>query len=118
LWNDREFGRILSERITEDVEWVTVPTGQTFGGHEGMREFTQGWVDAFLDGSTEDTTAYAGEIISGHTLRFPRADGTVGGGRFAGTVSQPRLPTSCRTLVHFCRGFKALTCQHLSAKKS
>src|SRR5215212_7440579 len=86
--------------IAEDVEWVTVPTGHTFRGHEGMREFTQGWVDAFLDGSTEDTTAYAGEIISGHTLRFPSADGTVGGGRFAGTVGvgQPRLPTSWRTL--------------------
>jgi len=61
LWNDREFDRILSEMVAEDVEWITVPTGQTFRGHEGMREFMQGWVDAFPDGSTEDTTAYAGE---------------------------------------------------------
>jgi hypothetical protein len=37
LWNDREFDRILSEMIAEDVEWTTVPTGQTFRGHEGMR---------------------------------------------------------------------------------
>jgi ketosteroid isomerase-like protein len=61
LWNDREFDRILSEMIAEDIEWITVPTGQTFRGHEGFREFMQGWADAFPDGRTEDTTAYAGE---------------------------------------------------------
>jgi hypothetical protein len=27
----------------EDVEWTTVTTGQTFRGHEGFREFMQGW---------------------------------------------------------------------------
>ena len=61
LWNNREFDRILSEMIAEDVEWTTVPTGQTFRGHEGFRQFMQGWVDAFPDSTTEDTTAYAGE---------------------------------------------------------
>jgi predicted ester cyclase len=61
LWNDREFDRILSEMIAEDIEWIIVPTGQTFRGHEGFREFMQGWADAFPDGRTEDTTAYAGE---------------------------------------------------------
>jgi steroid delta-isomerase-like uncharacterized protein len=61
LWNDREFDRILSEMIAEDVEWTNVPTGQTFRGHEGFREFMQGWADAFPDAKTEDTAAYAGE---------------------------------------------------------
>jgi ketosteroid isomerase-like protein len=61
LWNERAFDRILSEMVAEDVEWTNVPTGQTFRGHEGMREFMQGWVDAFSDGTTEDTTASAGE---------------------------------------------------------
>jgi predicted ester cyclase len=32
-----------------------------FHGLEGMREFMQGWVDAFPDARIEDTTAYAGE---------------------------------------------------------
>ena len=61
LWNDREFDRILSEMIAEDIEWITVPTGQTFRGHEGFRECMQGWADAFPDGRTEDTTLYVGE---------------------------------------------------------
>ena len=49
LFNERAFDRILSEMVAEDVEWTNVPTGQTFRGHEGMREFMQGWVDAFPD---------------------------------------------------------------------
>jgi ketosteroid isomerase-like protein len=61
LWNERAFDRILSEMVAEDVEWTNVPAGQTFRGHEGMREFMQGWVDALPDSTTEDTTAYAGE---------------------------------------------------------
>lgn len=61
LFNDRAFDQILSEMSAEDVEWTNVPTGQTFRGREGMREFMQGWVDAFPDGTIEDTTAYAGE---------------------------------------------------------
>ena len=61
LFNERAFDRILSEMIAEDVEWTNVPTTQMFRGHEGMREFMQGWVDAFPDARTEDTTAYAGD---------------------------------------------------------
>jgi ketosteroid isomerase-like protein len=61
LWNNREFDRILSEMIAEDIEWTTVPTGETFRGHKGFRQFMQGWADAFPDGKTEDTTTYAGD---------------------------------------------------------
>jgi ketosteroid isomerase-like protein len=61
LFNERAFDRILSEMIAEDVQWTNVPTAQMFRGLEGMREFMQGWVDAFPDATTEDTTAYAGE---------------------------------------------------------
>ena len=57
LFNERAFDRILSEMVAEDVEWTNVPTGQTFHGQEGMRQFMQGWVDAFPDARTEDTTA-------------------------------------------------------------
>jgi predicted ester cyclase len=61
LFNERAFDSILSEMIAEDVEWTNVPTAQMFRGLEGMREFMQGWVDAFPDGTIEDTTAYAGD---------------------------------------------------------
>jgi predicted ester cyclase len=60
-FNERAFDRILSEMIAENVEWTNVPTGETFRGHEGFRQFMQGWVDAFPDARTEDTIAYAGE---------------------------------------------------------
>jgi hypothetical protein len=61
LFNERAFDRILSEMIAEDVQWTNVPTAQMFDGLEGMRQFMQGWVDAFPDARTEDTTAYAGK---------------------------------------------------------
>ncbi len=61
LWTDRQFDRILSEMIDEDVEWTTVPFGDTFRGHEGFRQFMQGWADAFPDGRAEDTHVYVGE---------------------------------------------------------
>jgi steroid delta-isomerase-like uncharacterized protein len=61
LWTERQFDRILSEMIGEDVEWTTVPFGDTFRGHEGFRQFMQGWADAFPDGRAEDTHVYVGE---------------------------------------------------------
>jgi predicted ester cyclase len=61
LFNERAFYSILSEMIAQDVQWTNLPTAQMFRGLEGMREFMQGWVDAFPDATTEDTTAYAGE---------------------------------------------------------
>jgi len=39
LWTNRQFDRILSEMIAEDVEWITVPTSETFRGHDGFRRF-------------------------------------------------------------------------------
>jgi steroid delta-isomerase-like uncharacterized protein len=61
LWTNREFDRILREMIDEDVEWVTVPFGEVFRGHEGFRRFMQGWADAFPDGTAEDAHVYVGE---------------------------------------------------------
>jgi ketosteroid isomerase-like protein len=61
LWTNREFDRILTEMIDEDAEWMTVPTGEVFRGHEGFRRFMQGWADAFPDGRAEDAHVYVGE---------------------------------------------------------
>ena len=47
FFNERAFDRILSEMIAEDIEWTNIPTAQMFHGLEGMREFMQGWADAF-----------------------------------------------------------------------
>ena len=61
LWTNREFDRILSEMIAEDVEWLNAATGEIFRGHEGFRQYMQGWADAFPDGRAEDTNVYVGE---------------------------------------------------------
>jgi ketosteroid isomerase-like protein len=81
LWTDREFDRILSEMINEDVEWTTVPTGETFRGHEGFRQFMEGWSDAFPDGRAEDTNVYVGEDFA--VTEF------VGRGTHTGTLRTP-----------------------------
>jgi ketosteroid isomerase-like protein len=81
LWTNREFDRILSEMIAEDVEWTTVPTGETFRGHEGFRRFMQGWADAFPDGRAEDTHVYVGENFA--VTEF------VGRGTHTGTLRSP-----------------------------
>ena len=81
LWTNREFDRILSEMIAEDVEWTTVPTSETFRGHEGFRQFMEGWSDAFPDGRAEDTNVYVGEDFA--VTEF------VGRGTHTGTLRTP-----------------------------
>jgi ketosteroid isomerase-like protein len=81
LWTNREYDRILSEMIAEDVEWTTVPTGETFRGHEGFRQFMEGWSDAFPDGRAEDTNVYVGEDFA--VTEF------VGRGTHTGTLRTP-----------------------------
>lgn len=60
LFNRRDFARI-DEFVAADVEWLNVATGETLRGPEGVRQFMQGWVDAFSDGKTEIENLYAGE---------------------------------------------------------
>jgi ketosteroid isomerase-like protein len=101
LFSDRAFDRILSEMIAEDVEWTNVPTGQTFRGHEGMREFMQGWVEAFTDGRIEDTTAYAGEEFG--VIEF------IGRGTHDGPLSSPagEIPPTGRSVeFRLCEVFE------------
>ena len=81
LWTNREYDRILSEMIAEDVEWTTVPTGETFRGHEGFRQYMEGWSDAFPDGRAEDTNVYVGEDFA--VTEF------VGRGTHTGTLRTP-----------------------------
>ena len=62
FFNERAFDRILSEMIRRGHRMDQhSPTAQMFHGLEGMREFMQGWADAFPDATTGGTTAYAGE---------------------------------------------------------
>src|SRR5215212_9286791 len=91
LWTNREYDRILSEMIAEDVEWTTVPTGETFRGHEGFRQFMEGWSDAFPDGRAEDTNVYVGEDFA--VTEF------VGRGTHTGTLRTPagEIPPTERT---------------------
>ena len=43
----------------EDLEWVTVATGETFRGPEGYKRYMQGWTATFSDASTEITAVRA-----------------------------------------------------------
>src|SRR5215212_1032478 len=92
LWTNREYDRILSEMIAEDVEWTTVPPGETFRGHEGFRQCMEGWSDAFQDGRAEDTNVYVGEDFA--VTEF------VGRGTHTGTLRTPagEIPPTERTV--------------------
>ncbi|CAN5276715.1 hypothetical protein BH23CHL1_BH23CHL1_03260 [soil metagenome] len=59
-YNDREFDR-AAELAADDYSFTMVPTGQTFKGPDGMREFLQNWADGFPESSVEITNIVLGE---------------------------------------------------------
>ncbi len=59
-FNDQDFDRVL-EMATEDVEFVSVPLGQTFRGPEEFRQFMEGWKTAAPDCRLEVTAQLPGE---------------------------------------------------------
>ena len=59
-----------------DVEWVSVATGETFHGPDGVRQFLDGWATAFPDSTVETTFVVADE--QGGAIEF-RGQGTQSG---------------------------------------
>ena len=57
-FNARDFDRAASA-MTEDGELLNVPLGVTFQGHEGAKQFQQGWAMAFPDSKVEVTNLVA-----------------------------------------------------------
>ncbi len=111
LWTERQFDRILSEMIDEDVEWTTVPFGETFRGREGFRQFMQGWADAFPDGRAEDTHVYVGEDFA--VTEF------VGRGTHEGPLRGPEgeiPPTGRRVEFELCEVYQIRDGKIVSAR--
>lgn len=63
-YNDRDWDAWIA-LTSPDVELVTVPTGQTFQGHAGAREFIDGWATAFPDSRIETGLVIANDAAVG-----------------------------------------------------
>lgn len=59
-FNARDLDRAAAY-ATEDAEYLTVASGETFLGPRGYKQYMQNWIDAFSDASTEVTAVYAGD---------------------------------------------------------
>jgi steroid delta-isomerase-like uncharacterized protein len=99
-WNRRDFDRIVAQ-TAEEFDWVMVPTGQTFRGLAGIRQYAQGWATAFPDGQIEDTRVTAGD--SGAVVEF------IGRGTHTGPLVSPAgeiPPTGRRIELTFCEAYR------------
>ncbi len=46
-FNERTAERWASENLAADAEWTNMAVGATFRGHDGYRQYVQGWLAAF-----------------------------------------------------------------------
>src|SRR5262249_59248377 len=58
-FNTRNFDRGAA-LIAENETWLNVPTGETFRGPAGYRQYLQGWATAFPDGQMQITNLIEG----------------------------------------------------------
>jgi steroid delta-isomerase-like uncharacterized protein len=95
-FNDRNFDRV-DDLVTQDVEWENVATGETFSGPEGVKQFMQGWADAFSDSKTEVQEVHAGDDFAVNEF--------AGRGTHDGPLQGPAgeiAPTNRSVDVQFC----------------
>jgi steroid delta-isomerase-like uncharacterized protein len=95
-YNDRAFDR-AAEVVTDDYDWLMVPTQQAFHGPGGMREYLAGWAEGFSDSVVEVTNVVVGDGQA--VVEF------VGRGTHDGTLNTPMGPipaTGQRAELHFC----------------
>ena len=98
-FNARDLDRAVAH-ATEDAEYLTVATGETFHGPEGYKAYMQNWIDAFSDASTEVTAIHAGDDFT--VVEF------TGRGTHDGTLKSPAgdVPATGRTVENrFCEVF-------------
>lgn len=78
--------------VSEDMEAVLIPFGQTFHGREGFRDFMQGFTEAFPDIKIQVTNQVANEdqVVNEFTAR----------GTHTGTLMTPAgaIPPTGRTV--------------------
>ena len=60
LFNQRKLDE-AAKTVANDCTWTNVPTGETFKGPSGFKEFAQGWVTAFSDARVEIQNQIASE---------------------------------------------------------
>ncbi|MBI1876931.1 MAG: ester cyclase [Chloroflexi bacterium] len=95
-FNSREIERGLAQ-YASDVEIVNMPLGLTLHGHDGYRQFIQGWTGAFPDGKVEVTHMVADD--NGVVTEFR------GRGKHNGPLAGPAgiIPATGRAIdVAFC----------------
>jgi steroid delta-isomerase-like uncharacterized protein len=83
---------------TPGVELITVPTGQTLQGAEGLTQFLQGWAVAFPDSKVETTRIIADDANA--VMEF------TGAGTHGGPLQTPagEVPATGRPLtLQFCQ---------------
>jgi steroid delta-isomerase-like uncharacterized protein len=51
-FNSRDFSKTLSV-LSDDVEWLDIPSQSLYRGKEGYRQFDETWLKAFPDGKAE-----------------------------------------------------------------
>lgn len=95
-FNARDYDRI-GDLVAQDVEWTNVATGETFSGPDGVKQYMQGWVEAFSGGKTEIEEVHAGEDFA--VVEF------AGRGTHDGTLRGPTgeiPPTQQSVDMRFC----------------
>jgi steroid delta-isomerase-like uncharacterized protein len=96
IFNERAFDRI-GENITDDFSMTNVATGETFQGAAGIRQFMQGWIDAFPEARAELSNVVIGD--DGACVEFR------GLGTHTGTFRTPMgdiAPTGKSVDIPFC----------------
>jgi steroid delta-isomerase-like uncharacterized protein len=59
-YNNRDFDQAIT-LCDEDLQWVNFPSGETFRGPEGCRQFLEGWANGFPESSVEIQNLHSGE---------------------------------------------------------
>lgn len=60
LFNQRKLDE-AAKTLANDCTWTNVPTGETFKGPSGFKEFAKGWITAFSDAHVEIQNQFASE---------------------------------------------------------
>src|SRR5919204_4765058 len=80
MWNERAFDK-MEAMATDETVMTSPPTGETYRGKAGFRQFGEAWANAFPDATADVTNLVASE--SGFAAEF------VGRGTHTGVLKTP-----------------------------
>lgn len=96
LFNNRKLDE-AAKNVAGDCTWTNLPTGQTFKGPLGFKEFAQGWLTAFPDAHVDIQNQVASE--NAVVTEF------IGRGTHNGPLKSPQgsiAPTRKKMDLRFC----------------